>query len=200
MRFQKQVEFLRAHPHVDVVSTGMLCLGPGDLPLGRRIPKAVKHEVICSRPLTGFGIFHGPIMARTEWFRKHPYPEKWRIAVDYALYISSYHNSCFANIPDPLYFYREYVTHSLRKYYRTNIAVSQAIKQYAPTVFNSVQKLRARLARYSRIAAYILATAFGLQTRLISRRSPEILTEENLKEFEAAMKLIKDAKVPGLDS
>lgn len=144
-------------------------------------------------------MYHGSIIARTEWFRKHPYPEKWRIAVDYALYISSYHNSCFANIPEPLYYYREYATHSLRKYYRTNIAVSRAIKQYAPPFFNSVQKLRARLARYSRITAYTLATAFGLQTRLISRRSPETLSEENLKEFEAAMKLIKAAKVPGLD-
>jgi glycosyltransferase involved in cell wall biosynthesis len=199
-RFQKQIEFLKAHRHVDVVSTGMLCLGPGDIPLGRRTPKALIHQAICSRPLTGFGIFHGPIMARTEWFKKHPYPEKWRIAVDYALFISSYYNSCFANISEPLYFYREYATHSLRKYYRTNIAVSQAIKQFAPPVFNSAQKLQARLARYSRIAAYILATAFGLQTRLISRRSPEALSEKDLKEFEAAIKLIRAAKVPGLDS
>lgn len=200
MKFQKQVEFLRAHPHVDVVSTGMLCLGPGDVPLGRRTPKAITHEAICSRPLTGFGIVHGSIMGRSEWFRKHPYPEQWQFAVDYALYISSYYKSCFANIPDPLYFYREYATHSLGKYYRTNIAVSQAIKQYAPPVLNSAQKLRTRLARYFRICAYILATALGQQRRLISRRSPEVLSEEDLKEFGAAMKLIKATKIPGIDS
>ena len=198
-KFQKQIEFLRAHPHVDVVSTGMLCLGPGDVPLGRRTPKAITHEAICSRPLTEFGIVHGSIMGRSEWFRKHPYPEQWPIAVDYALYISSYYKSCFANIPEPLYFYREYATHSLGKYYLTNVAVSRAIKEYAPSVFSSGEKHKARLARYLRIGAYALATVVGLKRRLISQRSPEVLSEEDRQAFEEAMKIIKNTKIPSIN-
>lgn len=199
MKFQKQVEFLRAHPHVDLVSTGMLCLGPGDVPLGRRIAKAITHEEICRRPLAGFKIFHGPIMGRTEWFRKHPYPEQYRIAVDYALYISSYYNSCFANIPELLYFYREYTTHSLRKYCRTNIAVSQAIKEYAPPVFGSAEKFKTCLARYVRIGVYLLATVTGLQRQLISRRSCSLFSEEDHLKYEQVMNIIKATKVPGID-
>jgi glycosyltransferase involved in cell wall biosynthesis len=33
-KFQRQVEFLRTHPNVDLVSTDLLCLGPNDVPLG----------------------------------------------------------------------------------------------------------------------------------------------------------------------
>jgi len=199
MRFQKQVEFLRANPHVDVVSTGMLCLSPRDIPLGRHIVKATTHEEICRKPLNGFEIVHGSMMGRTEWFRKHPYPELYQIAVDYALYLSSYYNSRFANIPESLHFYREYTTHSLRKYYHTNVAVSQAIREYAPPVFSPVEKLKSRLARYVRIGVYVLTTAVGLQWRLIAQRSSQVLSEEDRRWFEQAMKVIKATKVPGIE-
>lgn len=198
-RFQKQVEFLRAHPDVDLVSTGMLCLGPGDVPLGHRTAKAITHEEICRKPLSGFKIAHCSMMGRTEWFRKHPYPEQYRIAVDYALYISSYCNSRFANIPESLHFYREYATHSLRKYYHTNVGVSQAIKEYAPEGFSSVDKLKARAARYFRIGVYAVATVAGLQWRLISQRRTQELREEDIRKFQQVMNVIKTTKVPGID-
>jgi glycosyltransferase involved in cell wall biosynthesis len=197
-RLQKQVEFLRKYPNVDLVSTDLLCLGPSDVPLGRHNIKAITHEEICCKPLQGFRISHAPMMGRTEWFREHPYPEQYRIAVDYALFLSSYSTSCFANIPEPLYFYREYATHSLQKYYRTNVAVSQIIKEYAPAIFSSEEKLKARLARYLRIGAYALTTAVGLQRRLIAQRNPQVLSEENHYRFEEAMKTIKSTKVPGI--
>ncbi len=196
-RFQKQIEFLRKHPHVDLVSTDILCLGPGDVPLGRYNIKAITHEEICCKPLQRFRISHAPMMGRTEWFRDHPYPEQYRIAVDYALFLNSYSNSCFANIPEPLYFYREYATHSLQKYFRTNVAVSQAIKEYAPAVFSPVDKFKARLARYLRIGAYAIATVVGLQWKLVSRRSSQLFSEEDHQVFEEAMKVVKATKVPG---
>lgn len=196
-RFQKQVEFLRTHPNVDLVSTGMLCLDPGDVPLGLRIPKATTHESICRRPLTGFGIFHGPMVGRTEWFRKHRYPEGYRVAVDYALYISSYYNSCFANISEPLYFYREYETYSLRKYYRSQRSTARAIWEYGRPIYGITIAAKAVIARYLRIAVCLGCAVVNLQDWIISRHS-DCVTNIDRERFSEALAVIRKTEVLGI--
>jgi len=198
-RFEKQISFFRENPDIDVVSSDLLSLDEKDQPINRRTNPTI-HQEIFRHPLKLILFHHGPLMGRTRWFNKFPYLEEYRVAVDYGLYLSSFYESYFANIAEPLYFYREYATHSFRKYYHTNLNYSNIIKNYAPPIFSSRQLLAARIARYLRIGAYAITTATGLQRKLISRRHNLVLSEQDRKQFEQAMNIIKATKIPGIDT
>jgi glycosyltransferase involved in cell wall biosynthesis len=196
-RFEKQVDFLTSRPDVDVVSTHMLCLDEKDRVVARtKIP--TMHKEIFRNPFQKVLFHHGPLMGRTSWFRKFPYSEKYRLAVDYALYFDSYQDSKYAAIPEPLYFYREHATHSFKKYFRTNLCYSKIIAENQQQPSSVTYKLKARYARYLRVGIYGFACALGFDKQLIRRRHLKPASED-FQEFERAMSVIKAVSVPGID-
>ena len=105
-RFRRQVDFLAAHPEVDVVGCPMLIFGEDGTPLGKRTAP-LDHEGIVANPALGFGLAHPTWMARAAWYRKHRYDPRAIRFEDAELLYRSYPASRFANLPDLLYGYRE---------------------------------------------------------------------------------------------
>jgi glycosyltransferase involved in cell wall biosynthesis len=196
-RIRRQVDFLVAHPAVDVVGTERLSLAPGDLPTGRR-REPEDHEQICRKPLVrGIYMCHPSVVGRTGWFRRHPYPVGCR-AEDAALWVSSWRDSRFANIPEPLYFYREYESFDFRKYSRIKSSILRIIWDYGRRTHSLAHVLGAMAFRVGQIAFFGLMTGLGVQDHLIRRRSRTV-DEADRRRFERAMRIIRATRVPGLD-
>jgi glycosyltransferase involved in cell wall biosynthesis len=105
-RLRAQLEYLDAHPEVDLVGTSVLVFGEDGRPLGKRVV-AESHEAITARPFSGFDIAHPTWMGRAEWFRDHPYDASAIRFEDFELLYRTHRRSCFANVTDVHYAYRE---------------------------------------------------------------------------------------------
>lgn len=195
-RFEKLVLFMGSHPEIDVVSSDMLSVDENEEVKGRRY-NPVSHDEICANPLNHVYLAHGPMVARKEWLIKHKYPEQYRIAIDYALLLSSYKDSHFASIPEPLYIYREYITHSFKKYVKTSFSVTRIIWAYGRRTHNIFRVMFSIFLCYIRVVIYMMITVLGLQQKLIDKRSNKA-SESEKQLFKTAMQKIRAIEVPGL--
>ncbi len=73
-RFQHQVEFLQAHPEVDLLATKCLTIDEMERVTGK-LPFATSHKEICARPWIGFPMAHPSWMGRTAWFKRYRYKD-----------------------------------------------------------------------------------------------------------------------------
>lgn len=197
-RFEKQVNFLDSNPFVDVVSSDMYSLDHAENFKGLcHIPE--KHEEIFSDPVKRVNFYHGPMMGRREWFAKFPYNEKYRVAVDYALYISSHLKSRYASLPEPLYYYRVYDTHSFKKYYNTTISYIDIIRKGVFEGVSSCKKQKEMLTRYARIGVYGLSELLSFNDYLISKREFVPIVPEEIERCTKVIEQIRNVKIPGID-
>jgi len=105
-RLERQVGFLQEHPDLDLLGAGVLVFRGQGQPMGtRRILQT--HAEICRRPWAGFYLPHPTWMAKTEWFRRHPYCAKAIRLEDQDLMLHAYQCSNFASLSDILLGYRE---------------------------------------------------------------------------------------------
>ncbi|ENV47591.1 hypothetical protein P255_01950 [Acinetobacter brisouii CIP 110357] len=116
-RLELQVDFLKAHPEIDLVSTGILSL-KNDLTLvgyrGTINPKTIS---IADAIMGTTGIIHASVMAKKDWFLRNPYNENNRLAEDYELWLMAYlkNDLKVGFIEKPLYYYREDQSIQLKK-------------------------------------------------------------------------------------
>jgi len=121
-RLARQVEFLDAHPEVDLLATKCVTIDESDQLIGS-LPLAVQHSSICAHPWKGFLMPHPTWMGRTEWFRRHPYavPAPY-CCEDQELLLRTYSTSSFRVLPEALLAYRKRRHTSLRKLWRTRLS------------------------------------------------------------------------------
>lgn len=103
-RLKRQVEYLEAHPDVDLLGTKALTFVTPGKATGI-FPFRQTHEEICAHPWNGFYLPHPTWMGRTEWFRKLRYQNVDR-AEDQNLLLRTYQDSRFACLPEVLFAYR----------------------------------------------------------------------------------------------
>jgi glycosyltransferase involved in cell wall biosynthesis len=169
-RLQTQLDYLLHHPKVDVVGCSLLVLDRKLLPAGLRCLPAT-HAQICSRPLRGFLIAHATLLGRAEWFALHPYDESLVGCEDWGLFLTSFEESTFANIPGPLYFYREAESYSVTKYVEAKRHAAHFLWRYARPRFGFATTLFAASAQYARAGIYRLATTVGVDQCLLRARN-----------------------------
>ncbi len=105
-RLRKQVEYLEAHPVIDLLGTrAIIFLDSGEAT--GLFPFRQTHADICSQPWNGFYLAHPTWVGRAAWFKAYRYrtPEVKR-AEDQELLLRSYPTSCFACLPEVLFAYR----------------------------------------------------------------------------------------------
>jgi glycosyltransferase involved in cell wall biosynthesis len=105
-RLERQLTFLRAHPEVDLLGTGMMIFADGGRPVGVYDVRTT-HATICERPLSGFYLAHPTWMGRIEWFRKWHYDPVCSKAQDQDLLLRAWRSSRYAALPEPLVGYRQ---------------------------------------------------------------------------------------------
>jgi glycosyltransferase involved in cell wall biosynthesis len=104
-RFERQVQYLTAHPDIDLLGHGAILFTGEGQALGV-YPSARIHEEICGRPWWGFPLAHPTWMGKHSWFARHRYEEGLAKGQDQDLLLRSYRTSRFASLPDLLLGYR----------------------------------------------------------------------------------------------
>jgi glycosyltransferase involved in cell wall biosynthesis len=171
-RLEKQIKYLREHPDVDVVGCGLAILDNRGKPTGVRL-FAADHASICKDPLRGILLEHPAVIGKTEWFRNHPYNEDNRTCEDWELWFDTYKTSHFANLCEPLYYYREFSSFSIRKYVDAKCRVAR-LQWRRRADFGMIRTSRACVSQYIRIALNLVTYLTGLQYYMIRRRSRPI--------------------------
>ncbi|WP_300464797.1 glycosyltransferase family 2 protein [Desulfobacula sp.] len=104
-RFEKQLEYLKENPDVDLVGSRVLVFNEQGHSVGS-YPFRKTHEDICSRFWAGFYLPHPTWMGRIKWFQANPYREDMKKAQDQELLLRTFRYSRFACLSDVLTGYR----------------------------------------------------------------------------------------------
>jgi len=192
-RLVRQFAFLDDHPEVDVAGCGLISFDAHCRPTSaRRLPAG--HAEITADPLTGFRIAHASTVGRTDWWREHPYNERNRGCEDWELWFGSRGDSRFANLADPLYFYREEQAFSFGGYARDKAELA-ALLWSDRAELGTLNAAAAATAHWVRIGVYGLAHVIGLEQRLVRRRG-EPVTDAEAAVFHQALERIRATELP----
>ncbi len=193
-RIQKQVDLIESDPDIDVVGTGMCYLDRNDNPLGCHYPKS-SHEEICSDPNRTFGISHGSLLGKRTWFEKNNYDESLILAIDFNLFTRSYKTSKFANVIEPLYYYRLDQSFTLNQQWTARNASAKFLYENNKKAGRYGQALASWLVQYGKFAVTVFMFAVGLRDKLMARRY-DALTDEDRKSRLQEIEAIKNIKIP----
>jgi glycosyltransferase involved in cell wall biosynthesis len=193
-RFAGQLEFLKNHPHVDVVGASSHILGAHRQPAQKSIvPES--HEQIFIQKFQGVSIIHPTITARSPWFLRFPYAHNFVRCEDYELWLRSCNRSVFANIQEPLYFQDVFSYFSLAKYIRSSLNGAKVIKAHYPEELDKFNYISYAARRYRLIAVYTVYAMLGLANLRVRRRY-RLLDPQEIVEANKALDTIKKTDVP----
>lgn len=168
-RLARQVEFLEAHPEVDLLAGGIVVFGRDGQLLGtREVP--TQHESICRRPWAGFYLAHPTWMGRIEWFRGHRYRAEAVRCEDQDLLLRSYEVSRFAALPEIVLGYREEEL-SLKKLLVGRRSFARSVVREAMMKRQYAMALRGVAEQALKSLADCVAVGTGLNYRLLRHRA-----------------------------
>jgi glycosyltransferase involved in cell wall biosynthesis len=196
-RIERQLQFLRGNPDVDLVSSGVLSLADDYSPTGVRCVSE-GHEVSPWRVLSGqSGIVHAAVLGRRSWFLEHRYDERFRIGEDTDLWLRSFSEGALTAkvLGDPLYFYREdgNVTYpKLRDGYRN---LRKSVWNHRSS-FGLIATFASILRVYLKSCVAWTLWVSGKLDLLRQRRNSMPLTSEKRKEFDTVIAKIRSTYIP----
>jgi len=193
-RIQKQVDLLESDDNIDVAGCGIIYLNADDEPLGCSIALR-EHREICKQPYRKFCICHASIVARKSWCEKYRYNEKIQVGQDFNLWLRSYRESKFANVPDLMYYYRLESSFSLRKQIKDRYISSKFIFHHFEKYEHINNALFYALMQYVRLGAEIGFCMLGLRKKLLARRYNK-LSDTELELFMSEIRKIKNTELP----
>ena len=191
LRFEMQLQFLKENPDIDGVGCALISFDHAYRAVGSRTFPADMAS-IAKDPLTGIRIAHATFCARREWFEAHPYNERNIGCEDWELWQSSYRNSHFANLAQPLYFYREFDSFSLPKYLQSKLAMTR-LQWDSRCQFGFRRTALTCATNLAASAVYLLAGAFGFTNSMIARRS-QTMGKDTQQEFMRVLEQIRRTK------
>lgn len=169
-RLAKQVAFLEAHPAVDLLGGGLISIDAAGRARGMQLaPPRVSDA---RRILMGEVLYHPTVMARTQWFRTHPYLEGYVYSDDFALWAKHAGELRIANLQEPLIKYREHELFTYDKYRGRSRETLRALRTFGPRWVSPAKLRTLVLRRRLKDAVYWLFHATGLwgQAYRLSRR------------------------------
>jgi len=193
-RIEKQVQLLESEPKVDAVGTGICYLNGNDSPVGDWYAPP-SHNEICRNPSRLIGLCHGSILGKRAWFEKHPYDESFSISVDFNMLFRAYETSVFANIREPLYYYRLDQSFNLKKQFMARRANARFLSEHHRNAGRWGQAFLNCGIQYAKYVATVLMFVTGLRKKLMAKRFASLSEDKRqlyLKEIEA----IKDIELP----
>jgi glycosyltransferase involved in cell wall biosynthesis len=199
-RLQKQVEYMDAHPEVDMVGTGAYSVDSELRIAGKRGSSRLPSSEF-QVGLRGLFI-HPTVMGRTTWFRDNPYdeaPQVWRIT-DMDLWFRTFTRSHFGLLSEPLLFYEEDMGEIIDKLRETNRARLWLMFRGHGEVRRKRLSLRLAIAAVIclKMLYYELCWALGARQYLIDRRNQPLDAKEAEQAY-AILERAKQCRVPGLD-
>ena len=178
-RLERQVAYLDAHPEVDLVGTGIIYIDPQGEPLGSRdLP--LTHEGICRNPSRMLNICHGSILARRQWLERFQYDESLPLAVDQNLFYRAHAESTFANISEPLYYYRYEPSFTLKKQWTTRRISASYLFKHHRSAGRIGRALYHWCVQHAKLGVVVLSFATGLRRKLLARRFQPLSKQQQM--------------------
>jgi Glycosyl transferase family 2 len=168
-RLERQLRILFERPDLDRLGCGLVILDRSLEPIGVQINPA-DHSAICADPLAGIRMAHATLLGRIEWFRSHPHNENSYGCEDWEFLFSTFKNSRFTNLLEPLYFYRELDSFAVRKYMLRQVRASLFSWRHGRNEFGIMRTGLACCKRTGHASVYAGAGALGLAEQLVRRR------------------------------
>lgn len=183
-RIQKQVQYMEAHPEIDLLGVRALTFITLQRVTGL-FPFRATHDAICARPWSGFYLPHPTWMGRLEWFRKHRYrtPEVKR-AEDQELLLRTYPVSRFSCLPEILFAYRQ----RERVVLRINWTARKSLVASQLEIFYARRQWRYLLLS---LLSFVLKMMTDFLRRLINSQPQHgLLNEQDSRRWEDVIKRI----------
>ena len=192
-RLERQVDYLEAHPEVDLVGSWAIVFDGDGTVIGKRCG-AERHEAICARPHAGFPLIHPTFLGRSEYFRRNRYrsaaircedqdmllrslQRRRRVrheglskSQDQDLLIRSYESARFANVPEILLGYRESGI-DLKKILTSRDYFVKSLWYELRTQGHSVLAARGVVEQALKALGDVIAVKTGLNYRLLRHRA-----------------------------
>lgn len=172
-KLEKQVRFLKEHPEVELVSAGIIIADEQDECIGFRVCQPIEGEVL--KNLVNPPIAWAPVFLRVQVAKRYSFNPHYRASEDTDYLQRICLKETFANLPEPLYVYKEYQNYnwkevSLCMRYRIH-ALSLFWPQFPYQATREIAKILAKFAIYT------LAFVAGQQRRMVTRRSAKPTSE-----------------------
>jgi glycosyltransferase involved in cell wall biosynthesis len=193
-RIEKQVRLIESDPKLDVVGTGICYLNRDNKPVGHRILKT-QHDEICKYPERTIGLCHGSILGKKEWFIKYPYNENISYAIDYCVFLRAYKDSVYANVVEPLYYYKLDSSYSLKKQFRARQISARFLYKHYVARRRHIMALACYVEQYVKYAASVGVVFMGMRNKLISRRYTA-LSEAEFSKYSEEIAAIRNLCLP----
>ena len=195
-RIERQLEFLRANPTVDLIDTAIVTVDDELTPLGIRGDRALdaRPEAVLRNGL----LIHPTVMGHTEWFRRNPYDPAYVRAEDLELWSRTCRTTRFARLRAPLFFYRESPAGHVWNYLRSEATARRVLRAYGPLLVGARRTRLLMMRSRLKSLAYFVGTRVGLQGRLIRRRNRPLSAAE-IREGRRILSAIRGTAVSGLD-
>lgn len=183
-RIKKQVTFLKEHPDIDIVCSGLVSIDNQNNIIGERIDSGI--SITSSSLLNKNIIVHPSIMARKAWFQRNKYNPKFKLAQDKDLWLRAISKGDFKiyYYPEPLYYYRDNENITLQKTIKYYKYEKTFIYNYAAhNIFNMQIKL------FIKYMIKIVLIALGLKKTIIAQRRCKISVQHK-EQIEQDLNLI----------
>jgi len=193
-RIEKQLDVFQSDPDVDVLGTGIVYLDALDQPLGLHLYPS-SHAEICKEPNRTFRMCHPSIIAKKSWYEKNRYDESLPVAQDFDLWLRTYKHSKFANVPEPLLYYRLDQSFNLKKQFAARYTSAKFLFEHHKNAGKRGKALLNWMIQYGKFAVTVLMFATGLRKSLRDRRF-EPLSYEELSHYKREIERIKKTELP----
>lgn len=129
-RIAEQIKILQNNSEIDVLGTNAYTIDENNKISGIRLKGSGDQNLMIVD-----GFIHPTIMAKTEWFKAHPYDEQALRVEDMELWYRTNKKFDFRVINEPLFYYREIGENYYKKYFLANISKEYIIKKYPNSKF-----------------------------------------------------------------
>lgn len=171
-RINYQVILLEGNSNIDLVGTGTYTIDENNEITGFRETKKLN---LSSESVLKFGLYvHPTVTGRTEWFRNNLYDPKYLRAEDLELWCRTLHNSNYAKIEMPLFYYRENSNVNIGNYLKSCTTARLIFKTYGPAMIGKMTTRKIILKSYLKGFTYWIFGKLSIEYLLVRRRNNKL--------------------------
>ncbi len=174
-RIEQQIQTLQNLPSIDVLGTNAYTIDEKGAVVGIRYATTGDQKLVQVQ-----AFIHPTIVAKTSWFRMHPYDVEAVRVEDAELWYRTKNTSNFMMLLQPLFFYREFGGEYYKKYFKNNTSKKVLLKKYQN------DKYWIDFFRYNKLKGYVyyFASLINKENFLILKRNKVIFKNKiNVNKF-----------------
>ncbi|MFW6155406.1 MAG: glycosyltransferase family 2 protein [Planctomycetota bacterium] len=195
-RLEKQVGALEADPQVDVLGTGLYQCDMQMNAVGVRRPVTTDAE-IKRMPTIRYPLTYGSLVGKAEWWKRWKVDPRAVYSTSFDLYLRSFRESVFANVPDLLYGYR-YIGHTRNMSKMMKVLWDRA-KSLCRNGFHRGLVLKTLIGLGTlapRPLLYAYKLAIGSSTAVVPCEGEGAIDEADRRAWEAVLRQVRSVELP----